>query len=474
MSWRIAGFCLMVLIVVSIVLTRITASTGNLWLAVLCGTWLTSVIWALTRRSFSLLFTAIMVAMLIFVIMPATYAQLFGSTTIAGNDYSAGVVRALEIAAFAQCGMLVGAVGARTLWPVPPLVRLLPELSASRLDKAARWSVCGGILAVASLSALGGAGLSNFFVYATSGGYGTFASKTTGYFGYLVALQGLASLALVLLPLRLGSFSTRRWPALLVAALATLVLLGGGQRSRFFVPVFAAGLVWLKTARKPLPSRRLIVVGILIFIIISGVIGATRGTTASRKITQQSVLTASVGSSGDLFLPLAGLTTIVPTEIPYLHGTSYGQFFVFLVPRTLWHGKPKGAISDVTVVMDPGNSGLAFPEFGEMYANFGLPGVIIGSLLLGMLIELLSRRLAQTESVREAVMTAALSAVLIDIFVRGAVAPMLMSFAGLLLATALICRRKSLVLGNARTRLPQSTPESAEGPVVRSKKIDPC
>jgi hypothetical protein len=99
--------------------------------------------------------------------------------------------------------------------------------------------------------------------------------------------------------------------------------------------------------------------------------------------------------------------------------------------------------------MDPSNSGLAFPEFGEMYANFGLSGVVFGSLLFGAFIELLWRRLARSTSIRESVFTAVCGATLLDLFTRGAFAPMLTSIAGLLVVTALICRRRSSVLTTA-------------------------
>jgi hypothetical protein len=445
----LAGVSVAVVIIAAFGISRIPMPGGTMWLVILWTAWLLAVVWALTRQSFSLLFAAIMVAMLVAVILPGTEAQLFGMTRIAGNDYHAGVPRALEIAALAQCGMLAGAVAARTLWPVPPLTRTFPELIPARLDRAARRSAWMGVLAVVTFSALGGASLRSFLVYTTSSGYGTFASQTTGYLGYLVALQGACGLAVILLPLRLRCADSSRWLAVLCAALATVVLLGGGQRGRFFVTVFAACLIWLKTSKKRLPPRRLAVAGVLIAIIIAGLIGVARGAAGSRHVTAGSVVRASVGSGNNLFLPMAGLAAAVPSQYQYLHGSSYLEAAVFLVPRELWSGKPQGDIAGVTAAIDPGNSGLAFPEFGEMYANFGLPGVTIGSLMFGGLIELLSRRFARSASIREAVFAAVCGAVLLDVFTRGAIAPMLSSLAGLAAATFLVCRRRSRVLAAA-------------------------
>jgi oligosaccharide repeat unit polymerase len=449
MSRWIVGVCVVVLVGAAVAVVQLPASAGDSWLAILWAAWIVAVVWALTRRSFSLLFAAIMAAMFLFVILPATDAQLFGLVTIGAYDYQPGVVRALEIAALAQCGMLAGAVAARTLWPVPRLIKLFPQLSPSRLDRAARWSVYASALAVIAFSFLGGASLRSFFTYATSSGYGTFARASTGNLGYLVALQSAAGLALVLLPLRLGCSGSSRWPSLCCAVAASFVLLGEGQRARFFVPVFAAGLVLLKTSKRKLPPRRVAAVGLVVLVALAGLIGVARGAAGSRGVTVETVVAQPFGSGNDLFLPLAGLAETVPTQLPYLRGTSYLEVAAFLVPRGLWRGKPAGAIANVTAAFDPGSAGLAFPEFGEMYANFGLTGVVVGSLLLGAIIELLSRRFARSISIRESVFTAVCGAVVLIVFVRGATAPMLISFAGLLVMTTLVCRRRSPVLADA-------------------------
>jgi len=467
MNRWIAGLCVAVLLGAEIAVVHVPTSAGNFWLMILWAAWIVAVLWALTRSSFSQLFAAFMAAMFLFVILPATQAQLFGHTTIAGNDYQAGVVRALEIAALAQCGMLAGAIAARTLWPVPGFRRLFPQLSSSRLDRAAWQSIFVAILGVIAVSALGGARLRSFFVYTTAGGYGTFAREATGNIGFLVAVQCIAGLALVLFPLRLGCTGSRHWlRPLFFAASATFVLLGGGQRGQFFVPAFAAGLIWLKISKINRSPRRVAAAGVLLMVVLGGLVGVARGAADSRQVTAGTVLAEPVGPGNNLFLPLAGLASTVPSQLPYFDGTSYLQTAAFLIPRALWSGKPEGAIVRVTKAIDPGNSGLAFPEFGEMYANFGLPGVIVGSLLLGALIELLSRRFARSTSIRESVFITVCGAVLLQVFTRGAVAPMLTTFAGLLTVTALTCRRRSPVL--AETPAPVLSEPAVPGMSRRS------
>jgi hypothetical protein len=125
--------------------------------------------------------------------------------------------------------------------------------------------------------------------------------------------------------------------------------------------------------------------------------------------------------------------------------------FVFPVPRALWHNKPEGATSTVIRRFDPGNAGLAFPEFGEMYANFGLVGVLLGSVLFALLVEYLWIRLAVSASPREIILSSVGLAILVQLCLRGAVAPMLAVFAGLIVATLLMCRRGSRSLSVADT-----------------------
>ena len=115
--------------------------------------------------------------------------------------------------------------------------------------------------------------------------------------------------------------------------------------------------------------------GALVLLLISGFVGVARAAAGNREVTFGNVMGEPFGAGNNLFLPVAGLATTVPAEIPYLHGDSYLQVFVLPIPRALWPAKP---IDDITVVItrfDPENSGFAFPAFGEGYANFGFIGV---------------------------------------------------------------------------------------------------
>jgi oligosaccharide repeat unit polymerase len=443
----IATMCGISLIAIFGILVRMSDASGRFWLVTLWLAWLASLLWALTRHSFSVIFTALMLSMFIFIVVPATSAQLYGGTSLATINYQAGVVSALKIAVLAQVAMLAGAIGARALWPTPGFDRINIDLSAARLDKAAIIAVAVAVSGVIGMSIIGGANIRDFFVYTTPGGYGTFWSELHANLGFLVAVQCVGGLAIVLLPLQLRATCSRR-PILsiAVAILAALVLLGAGQRGPFIAAGSAAGLIWLKTRKKHRKQRRAVLLGALLLLILSGIIGVARGAAANREVTTSNVIAQPFGAGNNLFLPLAGLSTTVPAEMPFLHGDSYLQIFVLLVPRALWATKPADDISVVTTRFDPGESGFYFPAFGEGYANFGLIGVGLCGLVLGGVAELLHRRLATTQDLGGAVVAAVQAAVFLQLFSRGDFAPMLTTYLGFLAAAKYISRRRSAVL----------------------------
>lgn len=431
-----------------VLLAGLSTSTGAFWLTILWVSWVIAFVWSLTRPSFSLGFAALQAAMLLFVILPGTAAEFGHQTTIGGNNYGGGVAAALAVSALAELGLLVGAVAARSLRPAPSFLKLHPVLSTRRIDRASQAAVGAGIVAIFLLVAVGGANLRDFLVFTTKSGYGSFGGSAAGSkVGYLVAVQTIAGLAFLLIALRWTSTYTRRWisPAVL-GLLAAMVLLGQGQRGRFLVPIFAAGIVWLKTSKVRFAPRRLAIAGVFFLLLVASLVGIARGAAGQRNFSVANIVSAPLGSGNDLFLPLAGLAETIPSTHPYLSGSSYLEALVFPIPRALWSGKPTGVISQVTDVFDPGRSGLAFPEFGEMYANFGIAGVLAGSFLLGMLVEGLWSRLSSTKSLRESVLLSVVIAVLLQLFVRGDIAPMLTSYLGLLASTSLLCRRKAQVL----------------------------
>ena len=413
------------------------------WLTLLWAGWAVTVLWAFAQRPLALPLLVLALGSVIIIVIPATLHVASHHTTIAGEDYGAGTLRALQVCAVAQWALLAGAVALPALRRAPTFTKLSPRLDPAQLHRAVLLAAGAGFVGVGLDVVVGGNDLGQFLAFTSSNGYASFYTGSTS--GYFLALQLVAGLAMMLLTVRVTSRRLARpsaaWVVLLIAV--SMILLGVGQRGRFLVPLLACGLIWLKTGPRPVPSRRLTVLAFVAVFFLTVALGVFRQAPGQRELSLRSVGAQSFGGAEELFAPLAGLVQTVPSQVPYLHGRSYLETLVFPVPRALWHGKPRGSITEVTNVFDPAHNGLAFPEFGEMYANFGFAGVIIGTFALGMLIQWLWLMLAETTSIRRTLVVSVTLAIIAQIYVRGSLAPMFVTFLGLLLATAYAARRGS-------------------------------
>ena len=86
------------------------------------------------------------------------------------------------------------------------------------------------------------------------------------------------------------------------------------------------------------------------------------------------------------------VATKVPTLVDYTYGTEYAKIFLWFVPRWLYPDKPLSIATLYVHTFLPGSSAgqSTGPSFiGELYWNFGYPGVIVGMIILGMLVKYL-------------------------------------------------------------------------------------
>jgi hypothetical protein len=90
-------------------------------------------------------------------------------------------------------------------------------------------------------------------------------------------------------------------------------------------------------------------------------------------------------------------------QVDYLKGDSVWEGLLSLVPRLLWPEKPVFAgspqiISKMTGLQLSPTTSFGVGNVMEFQINFGIPGVVIGFLLLGWLIGMLDRKAAVAES----------------------------------------------------------------------------
>jgi hypothetical protein len=104
----------------------------------------------------------------------------------------------------------------------------------------------------------------------------------------------------------------------------------------------------------------------------------------------------SAGRSANLDL-FADVIRRTPDEIPYWNGETYLSLVGAFVPRFLWPDKPTKELGQAFghrygyVGVNDTNTAVNLPFLVEFYLNFGIPGVAIGMMIVGMIYTLLAR-----------------------------------------------------------------------------------
>jgi len=438
------GALLVTLITVPIAYAQ--PSEVALWLLLLWFAWAFSTLWILVVRSFSPPAFGLMIIMLLYVLIPATGSVVTGKAVIGGLDYSRGTLAALQLSVAAQIALSAGVILVHSMRgdATTQIHRVIIKVSRKRLNQSAVIAMAIAVAALLLLARTSGADLSKYAAVlgnSTGDTFFTSASGTViGYFGSLTAIAGVC----ILVAVCAGSMGYGSRPPLLVILLAlgaAAFLIAGGERVRFVVPALAAGLLWIKIrgGRRPLALRTLTLLSVVGLVAFSALVGVARGQ-GDRSFTPANLVSSQFGQGSDLFSPLAGLTQTVPAQHDYLWGSSYLDAFYFSIPRAIWGDKPRGEILDVTAAFADVRTGESFPEYGEMYANFGLAGVILGCLLFAALLEWLWIRFATSAGKSRLFVYPSLMAVMLQIFTRDYAVSQLAGLLGFILGVLILQR----------------------------------
>ena len=76
---------------------------------------------------------------------------------------------------------------------------------------------------------------------------------------------------------------------------------------------------------------------------------------------------------------------LVPTELPFQSGGTFLQFFSMFVPSSMWPEKPLPLGYTLTLVVGGASSGSPPSILGELYVNFGVPGIVLGMFIAGII-----------------------------------------------------------------------------------------
>ncbi len=203
-------------------------------------------------------------------------------------------------------------------------------------------------------------------------------------------------------------------PALLVPQIVYAIYGTFGGKS-FTITLFAMPAVAYWYARRRLPVRSLAVVTLVgifvVFPLYNTFRAQDRHLTSERRL-EQTWKQVQDWDSGEylehsleqFFARMAVVTSpaavmrAVPRWVDYQYGQTLSSAFLSFVPRILWPGKPMlntarefGHTFGLVNMIDT-ETYIACTMSGEMYWNFGLPGVVVWAFLLGCLFRWIYRR----------------------------------------------------------------------------------
>jgi hypothetical protein len=191
------------------------------------------------------------------------------------------------------------------------------------------------------------------------------------------------------------------------------------------VPLFA---LWY--TRRKLPWKTLVLVALVLVFAVFPFANTIRIVDPRLDTTERVLITSRMISDWDtdhymfaslhaakrrlaLINSVAAVIRDVPRWVPYENGrTLFYPTLAFFVPRILWPDKPKHTLGRefaetfrVIHILDEQTS-ISPTVTGELYWNFGVPGVLIGMALWGMLMRALYRRYGESpfpDPVRQAI-----------------------------------------------------------------------
>jgi oligosaccharide repeat unit polymerase len=196
----------------------------------------------------------------------------------------------------------------------------------------------------------------------------------------------------------------RRWLVLAFVSLF-VVYTTIGFRFRVVILVLAPAVYYyLKLRTRPGIFR--IATGALAFALLIGGIGLLRSSfRAGERVDVQRVsleaTQANFVNDLDIYQPYLAMIDVFPKEHDYLWGSSYAYLLVHPVPRSLWPGKPEAPVRTIVrLILGPEaeTAGVAYPNVGELYANFGVVGLVGGMWLFGILLRVMYEYLRRHES----------------------------------------------------------------------------
>lgn len=200
----------------------------------------------------------------------------------------------------------------------------------------------------------------------------------------------MPAVILAFVQLRRGISLPRRALLLLLLTAAVAWYLVWGARGNFLWVAIAFLLVWAEIdgehGSKLLGAKPAVVLALSACAILA--LGVVRTTWDVHRAEEAGLggIWQQARHSLDTYSQLVRTLDYFPARVAYLRGYSFYGVISNPVPRSLWPAKPIGVGKLASILYD-GNAansiGLSLP--GELYANFGYTGALLGMFLFGIL-----------------------------------------------------------------------------------------
>jgi oligosaccharide repeat unit polymerase len=201
--------------------------------------------------------------------------------------------------------------------------------------------------------------------------------------GYLYGARDAIPACLLLI---IASRKKAKWGTLSTALLVvyTILLAGPGGRYYVLIPTMGAiALYYLERRKSPTVLQLSLLMFVLFYFLVGG-LGYFRNPGNEIGEVEYTVSDAwdTTLEGTNLVVSTAASVKIVPRYENYLMGSSYLQLLIQPIPRFLWPDKPSWF--GPRLLKEYWQYGAAAPFWVSFYLNFGLVGVLVGCILLGM------------------------------------------------------------------------------------------
>ena len=167
------------------------------------------------------------------------------------------------------------------------------------------------------------------------------------------------------------------------------------RNGRWLILVIAlAPVVYYYTKRKKSPRIVFVVAGGIILLMVFAWMQANRygiitGSGYSGWGAQGfslQVLLSPFESDFNTYRLFYSMVMRYPALYPYMWGTTFLYIFILFIPRALWASKPNNPVLDIiehSLNSNARQAGTAISNIGELYANFGVIGCVLGMYIVG-------------------------------------------------------------------------------------------